>query len=86
MEPDLYTVYIFHLQNGWRFLYPKNKNIEPVSAYDLMKECSFLYGLFDESLQIVDIIRSYNNILHYNINSLVLYYMNIYGIEQVRGG
>jgi hypothetical protein len=86
MEPELYTVYIFHLQNGWRFLYPKNKNIEPVSAYELMKECSYLYGLFDDSLQIVDIIQSYNNILHYNINSLVLYYMNIYGTEQVRGG
>lgn len=86
MDAELYTVYVFYLKNGMRFLYPKNRNIEDVSACELIQEFKYTYRLFNDEYQVVDILRTHTNILHYNINSLVLYHMHIYGVEKIRGG
>lgn len=86
MEPELYTVYVFHLKNGWRFLYPKNRNLEVGSVSELMKEFQYVNTLFGDDFQAVELLRTYQNVLSYNINSLVLHHMHVYGIEQVRGG
>lgn len=86
MESELYTVYVFHLKNGWRFLYPKNRNVEVGSVSDLMKEFQYVNTLFGDDFQAVELLRTYQNVLPYNINSLVLHHMHVYGIEKVRGG
>ena len=86
MESELYTIYVFHLKNGWRFLYPKNRNVEVGSVSDVLKEFQYVNTLFGDDFQAVELLRTYQNILSYNINSLVLHHMHIYGIEQVRGG
>jgi hypothetical protein len=86
MEPELYTVYVFHLKNGWRFLYPKNRNLEVGSVSELIKEFQYVNTLFGDDFQAIELLRTYQNVLPYNINSLVLHHMHVYGIEQVRGG
>jgi hypothetical protein len=86
MEHELYTVYVFHLKNGWRFLYPKNQNLVVGSVSELMKEFQYINTLFGDDFQAVELLHTYQNVLPYNINGLVLHHMNVYGIEQVRGG
>jgi hypothetical protein len=86
MDTDFYTVYVFHLKNGWRYLYPKNQNIEVGSVSNLMTEFQYSCGLFGDDYQAVELLRTHNNVSSYNINGLILHYMHIYGIEHVRGG
>ena len=85
MESNLYTIYVFQLRNGMRYLYPKSRNIDNMSSRDLFLEFRY-FCRFDEDYQPVQILRTYTNVLPYNINSTVLQYMHVYGIENVRGG
>ena len=87
MESNLYTIYVFQLRNGMRYLYPKSRNMmDNMSSRDLFLEFRHSILSFDEAYQPVQILRAYTNILPYNINGLVLHYMHVYGIENVRGG
>ena len=85
MESKLYTIYVFQLRNGMRYLYPKSRNIDNMSPRDLFLEFRY-FCRFDEDYQPTQILRMYTNILPYNINSTILQYMHVYGIENVRGG
>jgi hypothetical protein len=86
MESNLYTIYVFQLRNGMRYLYPKSRNIDNKSSMDLFLEFRHSILSFDEAYEPVQILRTYTNILPYNINGLVLHYMHVYGVENVRGG
>lgn len=86
MESNLYTIYVFQLKNGMRYLYPKSRNIDNMSLKDLFLEFRYSILSFNEDYQPTQILRTYTNILSYNINGLVLHYMHVYGIENVRGG
>lgn len=86
MNTEVYTVYVFLLKNGWRFLYPKNRNIEVGSVSDLMTEFQYSCELFGDDYRAVELLRTHNDVASYNINGLVLHYMHIYGVEHVRGG
>ena len=86
MESNLYTIYVFQLKNGMRYLYPKSRNIDNMSLKDLFLEFRYSILSFDEAYQPLQILHTYTNILPYNINGLVLHYMHVYGVENVRGG
>ena len=57
-----------------------------MSSRDLFLEFRHSILSFDEAYQPVQILRTYTNVLPYNINGLVLHYMHVYGVENVRGG
>ena len=87
MNIDTYTVYVIALKNDMRYLYPKLvTSNDDFSVIDIMNEAQFALQIYEELYQPVRIISTFTNVLSYNINSLVIYNMHIYGIELIRGG
>ena len=86
MDTDIYTVYVIQLNNGLRYLYSKKHNIDNISIRDLFLEFRYFTNMFDYQYYPKELLRTYNNVISYNINGLVLSHMHVYGIEHVRGG
>lgn len=81
-----YNIYVYELKNGKKLLYPKISNNRDTIDNCNSDECAFLYQEIVKNNPIVRLNHIKQKIIYWQIDACIHIYMQMYGMENVRGG